>query len=89
MSRRGCMKSRLKIVRTAAPVYLAVCTLCFAGIGLFAQGTAATVDGTVSGGAVAVPQASLGLKDLNTAVNRHRIHQFSKMRHWRVPGRNV
>ena len=80
------MKSRLKIVRANAPVCLAVCLLCFAGIALFAQGTTATVDGTVSDGAVAVPQASLVVKDLNTVVNRYCIQQFSRMpigKYWR------
>ena len=86
----GCMKSRLNIVRANAPLHLAVCALCFAGIGLFAQAATAPVEGMVFGGAgAAAPEASLLVEGLNTMPTNIAPHQFSRMRHRKVPGRNV
>jgi len=46
-----------------------MCTLCFAPSGLFAQGTTATVEGTVSDASgAAVPDASVVVRNLNTGA---------------------
>ncbi len=86
----GCVKSRLRIARASGPLCLAACTLCFTSIGLIAQGTVAPVEAAVSDGAGApVPEGSLVVDVLNTAVINIASANSQRMRHPKVPGRNV
>src|SRR5215469_9685628 len=63
------MKSRPRIAGLPVLLCLVMCTLCFAPSGLFAQGTTATVEGTVSDASgAAVPDASVVVRNLNTGA---------------------
>ena len=63
------MKSRSRIAGLNAVFCLVMYTLCFAPAELVAQGTTATVEGTISDASGAtVPEASVVVRNLNTAA---------------------